>query len=63
MGVRSGKVEPKWIAERGAIVYEDVNLGSPEAPVVPSTPVTDPPPEIVDRYGPPWRQVMNQELQ
>lgn len=48
---RTGTVEPTWIAEKGAIVYEDVDL-TPAANAAPSSdPTTDELPEDVrERY-------------
>ena len=57
MSVRSGTVEPTWIAQTGAIVYEDVNFDAPPATVPTTDPVTTPPPSVIDRYAPPWRQL------
>lgn len=52
--VPGASVEPTWIAEDGAIVYEDVGgtNETPAAPIVtdPGTGTTTPPESVLDRY-------------
>lgn len=54
MSVRSGTVEPAWIAKDGAIVYEDVTVtGTATVPQPPEATIPPLPEEVRDRYRPP----------
>ena len=48
---RSGATEPAWLTSDGAIVYEDVDIGTSAPPAGPTGPTTQLPPEIEDRYN------------
>lgn len=52
-GVRSGKVEPAWIATAGALVYEDVDASVGDGSTLPVMDPKKPPADVVDRYRPP----------
>jgi len=58
MTARSGKTEPTWIAQDGAIVYEDVDLSTTPAPTDPTEadPFTDLPEDVQARYAA-WRRL------
>lgn len=60
----SGEIEPAWVAEDGAVVYEEVDNDTPQ----PSDPAngTELPPDVPPKYGnpggsqPPWHSIGTQ---